>query len=49
MAKKTEPTSIRLPKEMIERIKAEAEKEKRSITAQIEYIIEKYWEIKKTL
>lgn len=49
MAKKTEPTSIRLPKEMIERIKAEAEKEKRSVTAQIEYIIEKYWEIKKTL
>ena len=49
MAKKTEPTSIRLPKEMIERIKTEAEKEKRSVTAQIEYIIEKYWEIKKTL
>ena len=49
MAKKTEPTSIRLPKEMIERIKAEAEKEKRSVTAQIEYIIEKYWEIKKNL
>lgn len=41
MAKKTEPTSIRLPKEMIERIKAEAEKEKRSVTAQIEYIITK--------
>ena len=43
---KASPTSIRLSKELYERISNEAKKEKRSISAQIEYIIEKYYEIK---
>ncbi len=45
MAKMT-PTSIRLPEELYLKIQEDAKKEKRSITAQIEYMIEKYYEIK---
>jgi len=33
----------------MEKIKAEAEKEKRSISGQIEYIIEKYYEIRDSI
>ena len=40
------PTSIRLKKELLDKIKDDAEKQKRSITKQIEYIIEKYYHIK---
>lgn len=46
---KSNPTSIRLSQEVYERVVAEATKEKRSISAQIEYIIEKYYEIKKSM
>lgn len=40
------PTSIRLNAELYEKIKKDAEKEKRSITKQIEYMVEMYYEIK---
>lgn len=36
------PTSIRLRKDLFEKIKKDAEKDKRSITKQIEYMLEKY-------
>lgn len=49
MNKKVEPTSIRIKTELMEKIKEDAEKEKRSITKQIEYIIERYYEIKKNI
>ncbi len=39
------PTSIRLSEELFNRIRDEAASEKRSITAQIEYNLEKYYEI----
>lgn len=37
------PTSIRLRKDLFEKIKKDAEKDKRSITKQIEYMLEKYY------
>ena len=40
------PTSIRLKKELMDKIKEDADKQKRSITKQIEYIIEKYYNLK---
>lgn len=43
------PTSIRLNAELYEKIKKDAEKEKRSITKQIEYMIEMYYEIKEKM
>lgn len=43
---KTTPTSIRLTKETYKKVKEEAEKENRSITKQIEYIIKKYFQIR---
>ena len=43
------PTSIRLDQEIYQKIKADAEKEKRSISKQIEYIIIQYYEMKKLL
>lgn len=43
---KAMPTSIRLDEELYQKIVTEAKKEKRSISAQIEYMIEKYYEIK---
>jgi hypothetical protein len=43
------PTSIRINELIYNRIKAEAAKEKRSISAQIEYNLEKYYEIMDTL
>lgn len=43
---KGKPTSIRLSEELQEKIRKDAEKDKRSLTKQIEYIIEKYYEIK---
>ena len=39
------PTSIRLSDEIYNKIKEDSEKYKRSITKQIEYIIEKYYEL----
>lgn len=43
------PTSIRLNDELYEKIKEDAEKEKRSITKQIEHIIQQYYEMKKLI
>jgi hypothetical protein len=43
------PTSIRLDDELYDKIKVEAEKDKRSITKQIEYIIQQYYELKKLM
>lgn len=40
------PTSIRLNEKLYEKIKREAGEQKRSISKQIEYIIEAYYEIK---
>lgn len=42
------PTSIRLPEELLKKVTEDAEANKRSITKQIEYIIEKYYEIKES-
>lgn len=39
------PTSIRLNDELYNKIKQDADKEKRSITKQIEYMLSKYYEI----
>lgn len=47
--KETMPTSIKLEKELLEKIKADAKKERRSITGQIEYMILQYYDIKKKL
>lgn len=43
------PTSIKFDKELLDRIKFDAEKERRSITGQIEYMLIQYYEIKKKL
>jgi hypothetical protein len=43
---KAKPTSIRLDENLYERVVTEAKKNKRSISAQIEFIIEKYYEIR---
>ena len=45
-AKNVVPTSIRLKKELMDKIKEDADRQKRSITKQIEYIIEKYYNLK---
>nr|DAW66237.1 MAG TPA: CopG-like protein [Inoviridae sp.] len=42
------PTSIRLDEDLYKKIKLEADKEKRSVSKQIEYIIERYYGIKNT-
>lgn len=42
---KTVPTSIRLDQKLLDKIKELANKNKRSITGQIEYMLEKYIEI----
>lgn len=46
---KSKPTSIRLSQKVYDKVVKEAEKEKRSISAQIEYIIEKFYEIKENI
>lgn len=43
------PTSVRLSPELFEKIKADAEKERRSITGQIEYMLIQYYEMRKIL
>lgn len=40
------PTSIRLNADIYEKVKDDADREKRSISKQIEFIIEKYYKIK---
>lgn len=42
-------TSIKIKSELMEKVKADAEKEKRSINKQIEYIVEQYYEMKRML
>lgn len=44
-----QPTSVRLDKNLYERIRQDAEKERRSITGQIEYMLLQYYEMKKLL
>lgn len=43
---KAPPTSIRIEENLYEKVVNDAKKEKRSISKQIEYIIEKYYETK---
>ncbi len=43
---KSTPTSIRIEENLYQKVVEEAKREKRSISAQIEYIIEKYYETK---
>lgn len=40
------PTSVRLKPELYDKIKADAEKEQRSISSQIAYMITKYYEMR---
>ena len=47
--KKVQPTSVRLDSELYEKIKADAEKERRSISGQIEYMLQQYYEMRKLL
>ena len=47
--KKIQPTSVRLDSELYEKIKADAEKERRSISGQIEYMLLQYYEMKNLL
>lgn len=42
---KAKPTSIRLEENLYLKVAEEAKKEKRSISSQIEYMLEKYYEI----
>lgn len=47
--KNVQPTSIRLNSELYEKIKEDAEKERRSISGQIEYMLIQYYEMRKLL
>lgn len=49
MKKEIQPTSIKLEKTLLERIKNDAEKDGRSVTKQIEQMIKKYYEIQDTV
>ena len=49
MIKLNKPTSIRLPENTYKKIKTDADKYKRSISKQIEYIIEKYYELQEQI
>lgn len=42
-------TSIRLSDKILEKVKVEAEAQKRSVSKQIEYIIEQYYKIKEEM
>lgn len=46
---KIQPTSIRLKPDLYNKIKEDAEKERRSITGQIEYMLQQYYEMKRML
>ena len=46
---KIQPTSIRIDKDLYERVKADAERERRTITGQIEYMLLQYYEMRKLL
>ena len=47
--KNVQPTSVRLDKDLYDKIKADAEKERRSVSGQIEYMLLQYYEMKKIL
>lgn len=47
--KEKQPTSIKFDVELLEKIKADAERDQRSITGQIQYMLYQYYEIKKKL
>lgn len=49
MENEKKPTSIRLSETLYEKIKTDAERDKRSISKQIEYMIEKYYEMQQML
>jgi len=42
---RSSPTSIRLSDNVLEKVKEDAKNEKRSVSKQIEYIIESYYKI----
>ena len=44
--KETIPTSIKFDKELLTRIKEDAIKDRRSVSAQIQYMLTQYYEIK---
>ena len=46
---KVQPTSVRLKTDLYEKIKEDAEKERRSISGQIEYMLLQYYEMRKIL
>lgn len=41
-----QPTSIRIEDKLLEKVKADAQAQKRSVSKQIEYIIEQYYKIR---
>ena len=45
MKKETELKGIRMPKDLIQKIEESAEKETRTFSAQVIYIIKKYYEL----
>ena len=47
--KETIPTSSKLDKELLTRIKEDAIKDRRSVSAQIQYMLTQYYEIKNRL
>lgn len=46
---KIQPTSVRLKADLYAKIKDDAEKERRSISGQIEYMLLQYYEMRKLL
>ena len=43
---KIQPISIRMPESLYNKIKNDADKDKRSVSKQVIYMLEKYYEIK---
>jgi hypothetical protein len=44
-----EPTSVRLERELIEKVKEDAKREGRSTSKQIEYMLKQYYDLKRLL
>ena len=49
MKETVKPTSIRLENDLLIKVQADAEKERRSVSKQIEYMLLQYYELKKLL
>lgn len=47
--KEKSPTSIKFERALLDQVKQDAEKENRSITGQIEYMVKQYYEMKKII